>query len=742
VTKDTAHTDTSAELPVVTMELAEDLAQGQPGRAGLTVLYAPGFCAEDELRDQYCRLLWYLQPMLGQIDKVYVAADFEPEAEFPLPAYFDPAICGLADGFRSKVVLFDSLNASRWHDLLERAGVILHWNVHRPLPDRRAERLLHRARRRGRVYNVDHVNNRYGGSSYLRVSQRTDPCLKSHVAECRRKFAQMAAGLGHPRKGYIFGTGPSLAKAMEMDFSDGLVIACNSMVVNKPLLENLQPKMLTVADPVFHAGCSRYAGAFRRQLVQAMDAYGCHLIVPFRDYKVYMHCLPERFHNRIIGVPFKGAKRINVDLSRRFWVKSISNILTIFLIPLASTLCDEVGIAGCDGRPIEEDKYFWAHDRKSQFPDDMESARQAQPGFFSIDYNDYYLEHCRTLELWLRAAERAGTRFFNLTESHIPALVKRSRAMPKANDGRVAGYAPLVSVVLCNYNYGRYVGEAIASVLGQTYDRFEFIIVDDASTDDSRHVITSYADPRISTFFHKENRGQAAAFNTGFAAAHGEIVAFLDSDDTWKPDKLARVVAAFGRNGDVALVQHNLDVIDSDSKPMGQVHPGIRPGRRDVPTAYVETDHVGYFTPTSGVSCRRDVLDRIFPIDESWRICADVAVCVPAAMFGDTLTLERNLASYRIHGKNTWMNSPERQERLPVVKKYAEYANAWLAKLGYRRRIRFQHSGFYYYCRYCHLPRWHLRRIAAKLRLEFWRAVRRMIGLLGLAKNTCRAEQP
>ena len=70
---------------------------------------------------------------------------------------------------------------------------------------------------------------------------------------------------------------------------------------------------------------------------------------------------------------------------------------------------------------------------------------------------------------------------------------------------------PLVSVILTNYNYGRFIAEAIESVLGQTYSSFELIIVDDGSTDDSRKVIASFDDRRILTMF-QGNRGQAAAF--------------------------------------------------------------------------------------------------------------------------------------------------------------------------------------------------------------------------------------
>src|SRR6188474_3407037 len=104
----------------------------------------------------------------------------------------------------------------------------------------------------------------------------------------------------------------------------------------------------------------------------------------------------------------------------------------------------------------------------------------------------------------------------------------------------------LVSVIIDNYNYGRFLREAIDSALGQTYPRVE-VIVDDGSTDDSRAVIAAYGDRVVPVL--KENGGQASAFNAGFAASRGELICFLDSDDAFKPEKVAAVVRFIEADG-------------------------------------------------------------------------------------------------------------------------------------------------------------------------------------------------
>ena len=114
----------------------------------------------------------------------------------------------------------------------------------------------------------------------------------------------------------------------------------------------------------------------------------------------------------------------------------------------------------------------------------------------------------------------------------------------------------LVSIVISNYNYGRFLGEAIDSALNQTYPHTEVIVVDDGSTDNSREIIESYGDRIIAVL--KDNGGQASACNAGFRASRGEVVIFLDADDVLLPDTVRRVVAAFQAHPGAVKVQYRL----------------------------------------------------------------------------------------------------------------------------------------------------------------------------------------
>jgi len=124
--------------------------------------------------------------------------------------------------------------------------------------------------------------------------------------------------------------------------------------------------------------------------------------------------------------------------------------------------------------------------------------------------------------------------------------------------------APRVSVIVTVYNSSRYCADAIESVLSQTYRDFEIIIVDDGSVDDSRKVIEKYG-PRV-RYFYQKNHGVSVARNRGIREARGALIAYLDGDDIWFPDKLEMQLAYMEKTG-FGLIYSDMMLGDESGKP-------------------------------------------------------------------------------------------------------------------------------------------------------------------------------
>ena len=207
------------------------------------------------------------------------------------------------------------------------------------------------------------------------------------------------------------------------------------------------------------------------------------------------------------------------------------------------------------------------------------------------------------------------------------------------------------TVLLDNFNYAAYLGQAIESALGQTCGDFELVIVDDGSTDASREIINGYRDPRIIPVF-KENGGQASAFVSGFAKASGEYIAFLDADDLWDSNKLERCAVALAAEPDVVLLNHGSRVIDEKGLPSG--HPDYlpAPGLFDLRGALRATSGGLALASTSFMVGRRRECLALQINPGQWRIAADAPVIAGLGMRGKIFNLSEPLGSYRVHGAN------------------------------------------------------------------------------------------
>src|SRR5215475_4449444 len=167
-----------------------------------------------------------------------------------------------------------------------------------------------------------------------------------------------------------------------------------------------------------------------------------------------------------------------------------------------------------------------------------------------------------------------------------------------------------VSIIVNNYNYGRFLGEAIDSALAQTHTNTEVIVVDDGSTDNSREVIASYGG-RIRSVL-KSNGGQGSAFNAGVEASRGDVICMLDSDDFLAASKVSQIASAFAAQPEIGWVFHPVRRVFDDGRTIAS-SPEIPQARYiDHRKCALRGRLPGPPGPvTSGLALSRPLLDRI-----------------------------------------------------------------------------------------------------------------------------------
>jgi glycosyltransferase involved in cell wall biosynthesis len=210
---------------------------------------------------------------------------------------------------------------------------------------------------------------------------------------------------------------------------------------------------------------------------------------------------------------------------------------------------------------------------------------------------------------------------------------------------------PLVSIVINNYNYGRFVADAIDSALEQTYSNREVIVVDDGSQDNSRDVISSFGN-RVKAVF-KSNGGQSSAFNAGFAESSGDVICFLDSDDVFLPTKVQRVVDGLA-TGPLGWCFHHVQWSDTSLRPMFTPPIPYSTGRYDFRSELLEGKCTFAPPATSGLAFTRNLLNRLMPIPEIITITSDNYLKLSSLALEPGYFIAEQYALQRMHGENLY----------------------------------------------------------------------------------------
>lgn len=219
-----------------------------------------------------------------------------------------------------------------------------------------------------------------------------------------------------------------------------------------------------------------------------------------------------------------------------------------------------------------------------------------------------------------------------------------------------------VSVIIPNYNYGRFVGKSIESVLAQTYRPMEIVVVDDGSTDDSIKIIESFGDQV--KLIRQENGGVGKARNTGAKNSNGEFLAFLDADDIWLSEKIEKQIAKFDVDMAIGLVHCRMREFNSETGETIKLHLKGEEG-------WVADDLLLFEKPViiglgGSIVVRRNVFEDVGEFDEDLKNGEDWEFCYRVARKYKIGFVAEILVDYRNHNVNAHLNITQ-MERSTLV---------------------------------------------------------------------------
>jgi len=243
---------------------------------------------------------------------------------------------------------------------------------------------------------------------------------------------------------------------------------------------------------------------------------------------------------------------------------------------------------------------------------------------------------------------------------------------------------PLVSVITPSYNQGHFIRETIQSVLTQDYPNLEHIVVDGGSTDGTLPILREFAqsDPRF-RFVSEPDRGQSHAINKGLALAQGEIIGWLNSDDTYQPGAIRKAVDAFRRQPGCAVVHGKCLMIDEKSKAISALH---------VTPVNFRKLFEGCFVCQPAAFIRKSVFQQMGGVDESLNFCMDYDLWIRISKQHSFCYLDEFLANARRHpGSKSvaqWSSVGIPEVLKTVEKHYGKLSKTWAAFAPYYRKNR------------------------------------------------------
>jgi len=376
--------------------------------SGITLLIEPEFKNESEFLETFYRINWYFKPIENRIKEINFNI-LNNDISYIMPKFFNQDI--LNHQISKEKISFNLNIKNKWfHNKYN--YIILKWDVSDKTPKLLKNEININSKHEGMgsVMSLKFAAKNFDNKKFLKNS-------KIKLKEIKNSIESDSV--------LIIGSGPNSKQILDKNIEISDVIVCNSVIKNDQFMKKFKPKFVVFGDPTWHSGPSKYVEEFQKSLIQTIEKYDSTIITVERDAHIIKEYIPKEFHHKFIFIPVvKTDKKtnLNFNLSRKFYVAGTNNILTLLLLPISFYLYKNIYFAGFDGNPDKVKKYFWKHNKDSQFDNEFSSMRLAHPYIFekeTMDYDFIYENHLKKINEWFHPENLEHRKLTNLTDSHM-----------------------------------------------------------------------------------------------------------------------------------------------------------------------------------------------------------------------------------------------------------------------------------------------------------------------------------
>lgn len=322
---------------------------------------------------------------------------------------------------RSVLNIFVSQNSvteAEWQQQLDASDLILVWNK-----DRLGDESLKAHKAKTACVDPEYPDTPEA-VIYSKLFYRTldNKQKKQLLSQSIANFERLKDKFKNIDIAYVFGTGPSLEQAWEMEFKPSVKLISNTIINNPELIEKIGADILVFSDPLW-LSYTGFGGEFRKRVIGFLENKERYCIVP-EAYVPFLMVYYPQIKEQLIGIPVTSSS-FNIPTVQAFTVKETYNVLTRLGLTSASAIASTVYILGCDGIPITDDR-TWDHSKSINDHVVRDEVHVAHASYFRINEpRAYYERHYRFMEELLQCGERQGITYRSLAPSYIPALASR-----------------------------------------------------------------------------------------------------------------------------------------------------------------------------------------------------------------------------------------------------------------------------------------------------------------------------